>query len=205
MDNERDYSVSSVLYDGTYEYLFNVCRELVFSDEVCPEGTGSCERNANKPNAGTQRYGTFSSMEFKEDTTGDWVEDSNAHYLDLTSTAVCSHGDREFYSSRVYLTCSDYDSPVARVIDESYYHCRVILQLKGAGACQVAAGTDTEAQDYGLWTTVAFAGTVYIYFATGAMYVLHMVAALLFCEYSAHMHGRVKCCGIPGYNALAHV
>lgn len=111
-----DYvAVDGSRYDGQYEYVFNICRQIdyVADNGKCPEGTGMCELDRSTGEA-LEVYGYYNTMEWGTDQMG-------VRYIHMTGPE-CGEDGADAASARVYLVC-DYDaeSPEVWVVNEDLY------------------------------------------------------------------------------------
>eukprot|EP00729_Bicosta_minor_P018418 gene18418-376_t len=98
---------AKIATDGIYEFVFNVCQQLVYSDGDCITGSGSCERLSGTKTA-TDVYGM----------TGQ----------------TCMFGGS--MTSRIYQVCSSgATTPFSSIVHESYYDCEVFIALHSQAAC----------------------------------------------------------------------
>merc|ERR1719272_3607 len=131
-----DYACNSDFYQN-YEFVFNVCSQLVYSDGDCITGSGSCERLSGTKTA-TDVYGTYASAIWGTDSTGVYFPDNlNAHYVGMTGQTCMFGGSM---TSRIYHVCSSQSAqPFTSIVHESYYDCEVFIALHSQAACSGSA------------------------------------------------------------------
>merc|ERR1719272_2732924 len=134
-----DYACNSDFYQN-YEFVFNVCSQLVYSDGDCISGSGACERLSGTKTA-TDVYGTYASHAWATDTTGQYFPGNlQAHYVVMTG-AECTQAAGGFITSRVYHVCATGAStPYTSLVHESYDNCEVFLALHSQTACDAGGG-----------------------------------------------------------------
>ena len=126
-NNQTDYVVPSTSYNN-YEFLFNVCRDLVWSEGACPKGSSVCERLTTTQTA-TDVYGKHSTQ-----TSGVDV-DTRLPYFEFKGDA-CLFGSGQpivTMTSRVYLACGE--KREAEVVYESYFNCEVHVKVSDPRMC----------------------------------------------------------------------
>jgi len=156
-----DYTAQSTSYQN-YEFVFNVCRQLVWSEGECMEGSSVCERLKTTQTA-TDVYGKYASQ-----TTG--TDATNGPYTEMDGDA-CLFGSGQNMQSRIYFKCGDTES--SEVIFESYYDCQVHVMVTSPKACGGGgpSAATAEAEDVGMiLCVVGFLG-VWMYFAIGAAFL----------------------------------
>ena len=125
--SDRDYVVPSTSYQ-TYEFVFNVCRGLVWSDGKpqgsCPEGATMCERLTSTKTS-TDVYGFLSTQKTFSNDDGPFFEYKGEGCL----------FDRD-YVARVYPRCGVSPTPSLEVIHEDYYGCEVYVAITSLHACK---------------------------------------------------------------------
>jgi len=131
-NSQEDYACQSDFYQN-YEFVFNVCQQLVYSDGDCITGSGSCERLSGTKTA-TDVYGTFDSAIWATDNSGVYFPDNtNAHYIGMTGQTCMFGGSM---TSRIYQVCSSgATTPFSSIVHESYYDCEVFIALHSQAAC----------------------------------------------------------------------
>ena len=68
----------------SYEFVFNVCQQLVYADGDCIYGSGACERLSETKTA-MDVYGTYQSAIWAIDTSETYFPDNlNAPYVGTT-------------------------------------------------------------------------------------------------------------------------
>jgi hypothetical protein len=127
-----DYTVNSDFYQN-YEFVFNVCKQLTWTNGDCVTGSGVCERLSGTKTA-TDIYGTFVSAQWDTDMTGEYFPGNmEAHYIAYTGQTCMFGGSM---TSRIYHVCaSSATTPYTSVVHESYYDCQVFIALHSQAAC----------------------------------------------------------------------
>ena len=172
INNNRDYAAVSELY-SSYEFVFNMCRLLIWSDATCYSGAGVCERLVDTQ-VGTEIYGVAH--------TGSWLTDASGQYAADHATALpyitmdgpsCMFGGIPM-QARIYQMCQtdDHDTPTVSVLHESYYECKIYLGLHSHLACTPDAPERKEWKGEG---ALAISGTLIfvafvIYMGVGSYY-----------------------------------
>ena len=70
--SDGDYAAQSTSYQN-YEFAFNVCRQLNWSEGECVTGSSVCERLKSTKTA-TDVYGKFSTTTWGSDADGTYIE-----------------------------------------------------------------------------------------------------------------------------------
>ena len=129
------------VFDGHYEYVWNVCRPLVWAEGVCEEGkTAMCERIKDSRTV-TGLYGESNQITWGLDDTERYVTEPDQPVAGVayfkTLAGDCAFGGADTVRSRVYFTCDReaIDKVEVAVIYESYYSCTVFVEMKTALAC----------------------------------------------------------------------
>lgn len=132
----HDYVANSSVYE-TYQFVFNVCKELAYTDKACVAGASVCERLKDGGGTGrrTDVYGNFDTGGWKTDTSGEYFPGNLAAPYTSFSGQLCQFGAR--FESRVYHICDrDAATPAASVVYESFYDCQVFVELRSQVACE---------------------------------------------------------------------
>jgi len=120
---KTDYTAQSMRYPN-YEFVFNVCRDLVWVEGKCTEGSSMCERlKATLTSTGV--YGKSSTQ-----TTG--VDDTGPYFEYAGDSCQISSGLTMM--SRIYPACGT--TQTAKVVYESYYDCQVHVKLSDPRVCR---------------------------------------------------------------------
>ena len=122
-NNKIDYVAPSTFYQS-YEFVFNVCRDLVWSEGECAKGSSVCERLLHTHTA-TDVYGNQSTQTSGTNDVGRYFEYAGG---------ACLFGTGQKMTSRVYLACDE--KQAAEVIYESFYDCAVHIKLSDPRVCQ---------------------------------------------------------------------
>eukprot|EP00039_Didymoeca_costata_P016325 m.289675 g.289675 ORF g.289675 m.289675 type:complete len:236 (-) comp16376_c3_seq10:352-1059(-) len=125
-NDAEDYVVQSEFYPN-YEFIFNVCRQTIWTDDECPSGSGMCERLIESHQA-TDIYGLFGTAEFSEDSSGVYIEMTTANQY------PCMFGGD--MQSRIYFACDQSaKTPIISIKKEDYYECLIHVQISSEHAC----------------------------------------------------------------------
>jgi len=159
--SDVDYVAQSTSYQN-YEFVFNVCRQLVWSEGECGTGSSVCERLKTTLTA-TDVYGKFASQ-----TTGKDA-DNGLHYTEMAGDE-CLFGSGQNMVSRIFFACGN--TELSEVVYESYYDCQVHVKVTSPKACgSSSAAATAEQEDVGMILCVLGFVGIWMYFAIGAAFL----------------------------------
>eukprot|EP00039_Didymoeca_costata_P018626 m.334270 g.334270 ORF g.334270 m.334270 type:complete len:371 (+) comp17323_c0_seq1:159-1271(+) len=127
-----DYQVTSGKFPE-YEYVFNVCGDLKYKDDVCVEGSTVCDRSASKLTT-VNVYGN------DEDTVVAYTEYSqnqSKSVLTLLYTAgQCYYRPNKNTQAKIYFFCdATAFEPTITLLYEDYLECEVQINFATIAAC----------------------------------------------------------------------
>eukprot|EP00039_Didymoeca_costata_P019487 m.337721 g.337721 ORF g.337721 m.337721 type:complete len:626 (+) comp18216_c0_seq1:336-2213(+) len=120
-NDEEDYIVNSTAYES-FEYVFNICREIHYNDTICGEGTAFCERTREKEKS-VEQYGDIDTITFDQDPDRDYTP-----YLQMTGIH-CQDDEDKQSESRIYFTCQEEEH--IEVLYEDFDECKVYVMVYG--------------------------------------------------------------------------
>lgn len=172
INDNRDYSAVSELY-SSYEFIFNMCRLLIWSDGTCYSGAGVCERLVDT-HVGTEVYGVAHTGQWQTDSSGQYAVDHTSELSYITMDGpTCMFGGIPM-QARIYQMCQtdNHDTPTVSVLHESYYECKIYLGLSSHLAC--TADPDPKKQGFEVGTLAVVGCLVglsfVVYLGAGAYY-----------------------------------
>lgn len=147
----------------TFQYVFNICKAISFTDQACPQGTMVCEQFQG---ASSVSYGSVNSYTLSHAPKNP----NNITAILRTKGTVCTGSKGGFSTTEISFRCSHgggFLHPV--VTNEDIDTCSVQMEFPTAAACGVHVKVSKSTDGGGILLIVFFVLLI-VYFIAGAVW-----------------------------------
>eukprot|EP00041_Stephanoeca_diplocostata_P032529 m.1043234 g.1043234 ORF g.1043234 m.1043234 type:complete len:535 (+) comp24167_c0_seq5:291-1895(+) len=134
LSETNDYEVSSIKFPK-FEYVFNVCDKLRFSDPICVPGSTMCDRVIDSETS-VGIYGSLESMivelqHYHRNGTGELVPT-----IEFDSVEPCTYRPSKVTVAKIYFLCDPTAyTPLLSIKYEDYLECEIEINFASVAAC----------------------------------------------------------------------
>jgi len=161
-----------------YDYAFNLCGPMSFTDRLCKEGSGMCARNTEMGpgnEIGESVYGLMNRTQVRRGVMKDTV------VYTMNTTSLCANNNRSA-TAEIMLVCDPNGRQVGEitVVEEDWLNCTVSLRFETVTVCSERPPTPSPPASIGGFTGwqfdaivsgIAVGGFLIVYLTTGYVYL----------------------------------